>query len=183
MDEILKILGPREFERLVSVSIRRRYKKKESLCEIGDIPTEIGFVESGLFRIFYNDDQGREFDKRFCQEGDLVGACSDLISGTESKVEIEALEDSSVLYMDYSQFKELCKINIAWSSLNVAFLEKQLIERDYREFELLSMNGTKRYESFKRRRGDLLERLPQYLIASHLGMTPVSLSRIAGKKS
>jgi CRP-like cAMP-binding protein len=144
----------------------------------GEIPTQIGFVASGLLRLYYVNDRGVEFTKSFCQENDFVAAYSALILNQPAQFFIEALEDSLLLVADYVNYQQLCTEHPCWQIIKHRFVEALFIKKEKREGELLLDDATTRYSKFLIDYPTLENRVKQYHIASYLGISPVSLSRI-----
>lgn len=153
-------------------------KNGEFLIRAGEIPTQIGFVVSGILRLYYVNSAGTEFTKSFCPENHFVTAYSALVLNQPAKFFIEALEDSLLLVVDYSQYVQLCAGHSCWQTINHKLVEALFIKKEKREAELLLDDATTRYQKFLKEYPDLENRVKQYHIASYLGISPVSLSRI-----
>jgi len=156
----------------------RTIRTGELLIRAGEVPTEIGFVVSGIFRLYYVNAAGSEFTKSFCPENHFVTAYSALTLKQPAQFFIEALEDSLLLVADYSQFTQLYAENFCWQIINHKLVEALFIKKEKREAELLLDDATTRYQKFLIEYPDLEHRVKQYHIASYLGISPVSLSRI-----
>ncbi|AUT03391.1 cyclic nucleotide-binding protein [Nostoc sp. CENA543] len=150
----------------------------EFLVRAGEIPARIAFVVSGLLRLYYVNSAGSEFTKSFCPENHFVTAYSALILKQPAQFFIEALEDSLLLVADYSQYAQLCTENSCWQTINYKLVEALFIKKEKREAELLLDDATTRYQKFLTEYPYLETRVKQYHIASYLGISPVSLSRI-----
>jgi CRP-like cAMP-binding protein len=144
----------------------------------GEVPTQIGFVASGILRLYYVNDRGVEFTKSFCQEKDFVAAYSALILNKPAQFFIEALEDSLLLVADYQNYQRLCTEHPCWEIIKHRFVEDLFIKKEKREGELLLDDATTRYKKFLMEYPTLENQVKQYHIASYLGISPVSLSRI-----
>jgi CRP-like cAMP-binding protein len=148
------------------------------LIRAGDIPSQIGFVVSGILRLYYVNSAGVEFTKSFCPENHFVTAYSALILKQPAQFFIEALEDSLLLVVDYSQYAQLSTENSCWETINHKLVEALFLKKEKREAQLLLDDATTRYQKFLTEYPDLEHRVKQYHIASYLGISPVSLSRI-----
>ncbi|GAB1541248.1 Crp/Fnr family transcriptional regulator [Scytonema sp. NUACC21] len=144
----------------------------------GEIPTQIGFIVSGILRLYYVNNEGIEFTKSFCQEKDFVAAYSALILNKPARFFIEALEDSLLLVANYQSYQQLCNEHPCWQIIEHRFVEALFIKKEKREGELLLDDATTRYKKFLMEYPTLEHRAKQYHIASYLGISPVSLSRI-----
>jgi CRP-like cAMP-binding protein len=153
-------------------------KNGEFLVRAGEIPSQIGFVVSGILRLYYVNSAGTEFTKSFCPENHFVTAYSALVLNQPAKFFIEALEESLLLVVDYSQYVQLCAGHSCWQTIDHKLVEALFIKKEKREAELLLDDATTRYQKFLKEYPDLENRVKQYHIASYLGISPVSLSRI-----
>jgi len=144
----------------------------------GARPTQIGFVVSGLMRLYYVNSAGVEFTKAFCPENHFVAAYSALLLNQPARFFIEALEDTFLLVADYQAYQQLWAEHACWQTINHRLVEGLFIKKEKREAELLLDDATTRYQTFLAEYPDLENRVKQYHIASYLGISPVSLSRI-----
>ncbi|MBD1921765.1 Crp/Fnr family transcriptional regulator [Microcoleus sp. FACHB-831] len=147
----------------------------------GDVPKTIGFVISGILRLYYVDRDGNEYTKSFCAENSFVAAYSALLLQQPSRLFIQALEDTKLLIADYSAYRVLSENHVCWQALNCKIAEILFIKKEKRESALLLDNAKIRYLSFQEEYPGLETRIRQHHIASYLGITPVSLSRIRGQ--
>lgn len=144
----------------------------------GDMPKTIGFVISGILRLYYVDRDGNEYTKSFCAENSFVAAYSALLLQQPSRLFIQALEDTKLLIADYSAYRVLSENHVCWQALNCKIAEILFIKKEKRESALLLDNAKIRYLSFQEEYPGLETRIRQHHIASYLGITPVTLSRI-----
>ena len=138
----------------------------------GEIPTQIGFVASGLLRLYYVNDKGVEFTKSFCEENEFVAAYSALILNKASQFFIEALEESLLLVTDYVNYQELCTEHPCWQIIKHKFVEALFIKKEKREGELLLDDATTRYTKFLIEYPTLENRVKQYHIAAEKILRP-----------
>ncbi|MCF4969254.1 Crp/Fnr family transcriptional regulator [Nostoc sp. CMAA1605] len=150
----------------------------EFLVRAGEIPSRIAFVVSGILRLYYVNSAGSEFTKSFCPENHFVTAYGALILQQPANFFIEAIEDSFLLVIDYRQYLQLCAGNSCWQEINHKLVEALYLKKEKREAELLLDDATTRYKKFLQEYPNLDQRVKQYHIASYLGISPVSLSRI-----
>ena len=154
-------------------------EKNEYLCRSNELQTGVYFVYSGLFRLFIIDDKGHEYNKNFFKENSLTGSMVSLLKNEPSNFEIQALEDSVILHIDFKEYRKLLMIKEDLKLYHIFYLEKNwLIIKDYREVSLVQQDAQERYQEFLYEQSNLCKRLTQYQIASHLGITPTQLSRI-----
>ena len=153
-------------------------QKGSFFVRAGEVPKSLGFVVSGLLRLFYIDDDGAEFNKSFSAENGFVAAYSGLLLQEPSRLFVDALEDSELLVADYAAYQVLAEGHPCWQIINRKIAENLFIKKEKRESELLLDSATTRYMRFRAEYPALVDRLKQYHIASYLGITPVALSRI-----
>lgn len=91
---------------------------------------------------------------------------------------IEALEDSVICEIQYKDWIKLKQEHVCWKELLILFLEKAFVIKEKREREFLLLSATERYTIFKEEFPGLEHRIKQHHIASYLGISPVSLSRL-----
>jgi CRP-like cAMP-binding protein len=153
-------------------------KKDEYFLRAGEIPQRIGFNVSGLMRLYYIESDGTEFIKHFCMENTLAISYSAFLLREESKLYIQALEDTKLLTISYETYREILDSHVCWQTVARKFAEMLYILKEKREYEFLMNSAQERYLQFLEDYPNLEERLNNYHIASYLGITPESLSRI-----
>lgn len=155
-----------------------KLNKGDYFISEGQIPRKFAFINEGLFRYLYIDKTGKEFTKNFITEGKFIVSYSAMIAQRASLLYIEALEDSTVLEIDYAQWVEVKKRHKCWSVLLIAMLEHAFVIKEKRERDLLLLDAKERYLDFLNEFPTLENRVKQHMIASYLGISPISLSRI-----
>lgn len=180
----LAAIPPEQWLRLERELRPRRLRKGERFIEPGQPSVEAAIVVTGLLRFYYTDIDGREATKAFRGAGEMVAAYAELLDRRPSRTTIEALEDCELLVVRFDRFTAMYKDHACWQELGRVVAEDHYRQRERREQELLLNSATERYTSFIKGQPDLAKRLPQKIIASYLGITPVALSRItaAGRK-
>ncbi len=159
-----------------------RLKKGDYFCRAGDRPQSISFVYSGLLRAYVSDENGNEYNTIFFPENTFPGSMVALLTSSASKFAIETLEDSQLLQIDFKAYRKLLIASDDLKLFHIRYLEKNwLIAQEAREVMLVQENASARYLHFLNDHPDLEQRLSQYHIASHLGITPTQLSRIRKK--
>ncbi len=171
-------IPPPEWLHLVPLLKIKHILKDTYYFKQGDSVYEIGFVVKGLLYNFYTKADGEELVKYFIPEGKLVAAYSSLILNQPAFYSCKTLEDTTLVTIQYSDLLNLYKRNACWEKMGRINAEKQYIEKELREYQFLAHSALERYEFFVKENKHILNRIPQYLIASYLGMSPVSLSRI-----
>ena len=159
----------------------KKLKRDEYFAQEGKRPSDMGFVVSGVVRAFYRTKDGDEYNKTFFTESTIVAALAGLVRGTESYINLQALEDTRLLVTDYSVFTELYDTHHSLERLGRRAIEAEWVKKEIRELRLVLCTAEERYAYFKEEHPGLEHRIAQYHIASFLGITPVALSRIRGR--
>jgi CRP-like cAMP-binding protein len=176
--QLLTAIPEQQIERLPNLFHPSSLSAGGFFIQAGEIPTKIGFVVAGMLRIYYVNSAGIEYTKAFCPENHFIAAYSALLLNQPAQFFIEALEDTSLLLADYEEYTRFCAGHACWQTANHRLVEWLFIKKEQREAELLLADATTRYQKFLAEYPNLETRLKQYHIASYLGISPVSLSRI-----
>jgi len=164
-----------KFCSLISV---KHIKKGEKFLSEGQSARTIAFIKSGLFRYYYIDNKGNEFTKGFFVENSVLISYSAILEKRSSYFTIQALENSEIEIIDYIKSQKLFTEHPCWNSFLVVQLQKALKMKVERERELLLFDAKQRYRAFLQQFPNLEKRIKQHMIASYLGITPQTLSRI-----
>lgn len=156
----------------------KSYSKGETVMYKGSICEHSFFVEKGLLRFYSIDKQGKEHIVQFAPEGWIISDRSSLYFNEASEYYIDAIEDSVVVKMDSKLFSTASKMNTAFSQMNEHKLQKHIRQMQQRINMLLGANASERYLDFMATYPNISSRIPQWMIASYLGITPESLSRV-----
>lgn len=164
------------------ITVFKSLQKKAVLYRAGEIPRSYAYIYKGLIRCFVCDENGNEYNKIFFAEGTFPGAMTALLTSSPSLLIFEALEESLIIEIDFAAYRQLLLEKHDLKLFQIHYLEKNwLLAKDAREIEIVQEDATTRYLRFIEEYPDLVDRLPQYHIASHLGVTPTQLSRIRKK--
>lgn len=159
-----------------------KIRKKDLLLRQGAV-CQIGyFVLEGCVRYFTTNSEGAEFITQFCFEDWWVGDMQGLVNGTPSKISIEALEDTSLLSITVKDYNYLLQNSHPFAIFKQKLRAKAYQSRIDHSTELHE-SAEKRYSNLVAKFPFITQRVPQFHIASYLGITPESLSRIRKKLS
>ncbi|MDO6761187.1 Crp/Fnr family transcriptional regulator [Tamlana sp. 2_MG-2023] len=156
----------------------RKFKKNEYLLRKNEYCKHTFFVEKGLLRQYSIDDKGKEYILSFAPENWLVTDRESSYFNKPSAYFIEALEDSQVVLIDETFVQLLSKTIPNFTDFNNILLHNHIRHLQNRINLLLSAVALDRYLEFIRMYPDILLRVPQTMVASYLGITPESLSRV-----
>lgn len=175
--EVLELSDANLVRILAANSKIRLLKKGDILQHIGSASTELYFLSKGLLRGFLLDAKGRDVTDCFAYiRGTPVVSCTDL--GEPSLICIEALEDSELIAIPFGIVLPLLSRNLYLISLYNRLLRDSLKMHWENKMVLVQYTAAERYQWFLENYPGLIERVNHRYIASFLGMTPVSLSRI-----
>jgi CRP-like cAMP-binding protein len=166
---------------IISLVQEKEYPKNSYFAEEGDYPTDLGFVGKGTFRAFYRTADGVEYNKTFFTENTFMVALTAIVTQSMNLINIQALEDATVLKLNYHKFTQLYDQYHALERLVRKVIELEWVKKEVREIRLVLNNATERYQFFQEEHPGLENKIPQYHIASYLGVTPIQLSRIRAK--
>lgn len=156
---------------------QRSARAGEQLLYPGASQHELWFVCDGLLRFYYVGENGAESNKAFVTNG-FAGPLAASALGLPVIYGVEALKDSVLLAADFVSFRMLFDEHPVFERFGRKLAELLLTRKELRTRSLLQQSATERYLTFKQIHPDLLALVPQYHIASYLGITEASLSRI-----
>lgn len=156
----------------------KKVSKNEFLLQYGEICRYIYFVEKGLLKMYSIDKNGKEHIIQFAPENWLISDRSSLYFNEKSVYYIEAVEDSEVLLLHTDFISRLVEEFPNSLEKNDILVQKHIKSLQDRINSLLGETAEERYLKFIKMYPDLLLRVPQWMIASYLGITPESLSRV-----
>jgi CRP-like cAMP-binding protein len=156
----------------------KKVQKNQFLLQYGEICRYIYFVEKGLLKMYSIDKNGKEHIIQFAPESWLISDRSSLYFNEKSVYYIEAVEDSEILMLPPDFINKLIEGFPNSLEQSDILLQKHIKSLQDRINSLLAETAEERYMKFIKMYPDLLLRVPQWMIASYLGITPESLSRV-----
>ncbi|MDO6582962.1 Crp/Fnr family transcriptional regulator [Photobacterium sp. 2_MG-2023] len=157
------------------------YRAGESIFMPGESTSEIRFICEGLACHYYIKPDGTRRNKSFLQIAEVASSLSSMHSGQPARFGCEALQATLCLSLPYADFQQLCAALPVWQSVSQALLTRLALKKETREADLLLMSPTELYLQFCEQYPVLNQTLPNYHIASYLGISEVSLSRIRAR--
>lgn len=161
---------------LEKLLITKTINKETHLSNLYNNQRSIGFLLDGVIRSYYLHEDGNEYNKNFFIKDDFF--MTSLDENPDASVSMQAITECKVLIFDYSEYMELFEEHNCLEHAFNAILMEYMTKKQHREIELLSLDAKKRYTKFVNANPILETILPQYHIASYLGITPTQLSRI-----
>jgi CRP-like cAMP-binding protein len=171
-------LSPEEINIFTAAIKVRQLRKRQYLLQPGDVMRYECFVTVGCLRQYYVDDKGVEHTLMFAFEDWWAGDMYSFLSAQPSKYTVEALEDSTLLLIERQRLEELYDEIPQLNRFYRILLQNAYISMSDRISQTLTMTAEARYHAFLQRYPHFEQRLSLKHIASYLGITPESLSRI-----
>lgn len=158
------------------------YKKNEIFCKPGEQADSIYFLISGVARNYFLSPTGKEFTKSLRGPRGLVGPYSEILSGLPTKYFIQATTDLKAVKFSFAHFRSLMDVSKEWERLGRIIAEQNYLEKEHREYVLIHMSIPEKYNDFLKEFENFKDHIPQYQIASYLGVTPEALNRHLSKR-
>jgi len=153
-------------------------EKNEQIVFEGKVCRTLYFVEKGLMHTFVIDKKGEFNTVQFGFEGYWIGDMFSFFSGKPAIFNVESLESTKLFAMKYSDFEKACKQIPKFESFFRILVQNGYLSALQRIAKSFSDDAEERYLSLTKQQPYLQQRVPQYLVASYLGIKPQSLSRI-----
>ena len=176
-DKIL--VKPEHLPFIMSLVSRKQLKKNEILLSPGQICKNMFFVEEGLLRLYsVGEDTGKEHILQFATENWFISERGSLYFGNPSEFFIDALEATTLIIFDQKFIEQASEISPEFRNYNEYILQNHIRLLQKRINSLIGATAESRYLDFIKLYPNLTPRIPQWMIASYLGITPESLSRV-----
>lgn len=170
-----------ELKDFLSQVITKTFKRQEIVSRPNAIPNEIFFINKGLIRVLITDNEGTEHTIHFALENQFIADYSNFIQKQPSFYSLQALEETQVIVLPRSAIEWGYKNLNEGQKMGRLIAEFYFIYQDNRIKNLYARTPKQRYDSITEVFPNIHNRVPQHMIASYLGITPVHLSRL--KKS
>lgn len=167
-----------EFEECKTFFIPKKIRKKQTLLLEGDVCTYNAFIEKGILRSYTTDEKGNEHIMQFAFEGWWITDLSSFLMGAHSTFTIEAIEDSELLLLTAVAREELMDALPVFERYQRLLLQNAYIALQARVNSALTETAEEKYTKLTIAYPDVIARVPQHMIASYLGLTPETLSRV-----
>lgn len=167
-----------EYRAFESFFFRKSFDKKVLLAEEGQLCKYVYFITAGSAYSFIVNEQGDRHAIQFALEGYWITDHYGFFSGKPGVYSIETLEPTEVLVINRENFEKICESNHRFEHFFRILIQNAFVALQYRLAKTNSEDAEHRYLEFSKLHPDFVQRIPQYLIATYLGIKPQSLSRI-----
>ncbi|HPG09953.1 MAG TPA: Crp/Fnr family transcriptional regulator [Chitinophagaceae bacterium] len=151
--------------------------KNEMLVREGDRVRHCYLLTEGIVRVYYNK-EGNEYNKTFFVSGTFPTPITALLTGEPCQLNFQALANCRLFRFSYAGFRELFEKHRCFESLMLKIMELQWIKKEQHDIHMVTNDAAANYAIFQKTYPGLEQLIPQYHIASYLGITPIQLSRI-----
>ena len=171
-------LSDEEFDLLKNLFVPKKLRKRQYLLQEGDVCKYQAFVEKGILRSYTLDDKGAEHVLQFATEGWWIADLSSYLTGEPSPFHIDAIEDAELLLVNKASWNEALEKIPQLERYFRILIQNHLIATQKRLMQSLSDTAEVKYLRYIQLYPDCLQRIPQHMIASYLGVTRETLSRL-----
>lgn len=174
-------MDERKFQKVLGSSVIKKYKKGQLLVAEGSIYRKTHFIRQGVVIAYYVDLNGVEHVVQIGIEGWWISDIQSYIAGGPARLNVEAMEDCEVYEFSVDQMEQLYQEVPAMTTYFLRITQNAFASFQNRVLANLSASAEDRYKAFIQKYPKLEQRLPQKIIASYIGVTPESLSRLKKK--
>ncbi|KAA6439877.1 Crp/Fnr family transcriptional regulator [Dyadobacter flavalbus] len=159
----------------------KKLRKRQYLHQEGDICKNVAFIEKGLMRSYVVDSDGQEHIMAFALEGWTMGDLYSFLSEQISSQNIDALEDCELVLFSKSAHDELLSTMPKYETYFRILMTDAYMALQKRTLNIISLSLDDRYMFFIEQFPNIVQRVPQHMIASHMGLSAETLSRIRNR--
>ncbi len=154
--------------------------KGDFLVKEGAVCHKIAFIYKGLFRI-YNLKDGNEINTCFCRENSISSSFNSFIYQIPAKESVQVLEDSVIVTLTATGLDELQRVSAVWQTIRLMLTEKECLRLTDRAESLSFESALEKYKNLLKYQPEIIQRVPVQHIASYIGVSRETLSRIRSK--
>ena len=177
----LEPLSDKELDLMSSFLTTKKLRRKQYLLQEGDICKYLAFVESGALKSYSIDAKGAEHILQFALEGWIISDLYSFLTGEQSSYHIQALEDCQLVLISQQAHEELLQQVPTYETYIRLQITNAYIALQRRLHFVQSLTAEERYKNLLALQPGIVQRVPQHMIASYMGLTPETLSRIRRK--
>ena len=175
-------LSEKESEKLTSIIRTTVVKKRQFIVQPGFVCQDRNYVVKGAFRVYHLDDDGKEHTVSIGVEDWFVSDFYSYVTQTPATHYAEAIEDSTIFQMRYEDIEQLCGEIHALSEYFRLTTERAFAFSRRRVISNISKSAEERYFEYINKYPNIANRVPQYVLASYLGISPEFLSKIRSRQ-
>lgn len=153
----------------------------EAFCALGETRHPIGFIHRGLVRFSVLTDAGDEVIKDFGVSGHFTVSYGSAVQNEPARVAVIAVEPCELTVWSWVEMRKLLDVHPGWERFSRRVAELLYVRKERRELAFLLQSAGERYAAAAHELGPVLSRIPQFQLASYLGIAPESLSRLRSK--
>jgi CRP-like cAMP-binding protein len=161
----------------------KRMLKRHFLLQEGDVCRQLTFVEKGALYSYSVDSKGNQHVLRFAFDGWWIADLQSFFTGNPSTLNIELLEDSELLVLDRKNHEKLLEEIPAYERYHRIIVQNAYVALQQRVENALGYTAEEKYARLIKHNPEFMNRVPLNLVASYLGMSPETLSRVRGNFS
>ncbi|SHF98272.1 cAMP-binding domain of CRP or a regulatory subunit of cAMP-dependent protein kinases [Fodinibius roseus] len=161
----------------------KRMLKRQFLLQEGDVCRELAFVEKGSLYSYSVDSKGNQHVIRFAFEGWWMANLQSFFTRKPTNLNIEVLEDSELLVLDSKNHEKLLEEIPAYERYHRIILQNAYVALQQRVENALGLTAEEKYNRLIEQNPEFMNRVPLNLVASYLGISPETLSRVRGQFS
>lgn len=170
-----------EEELIRTYLIPKKLRRKQYLLQEGDVCKHIAFVEKGILRAYTIGEKGTERIIQFALEGWTISDLYSFLTGEPATYTIDAIEDAELILISQSANEELLKKLPKYETFIRLQVTNAYIALQKRINSVISFTPEERYAKLNATYPEIVQRVPQHMIASFIGLTPETLSRVRRK--
>lgn len=179
--QILPRLSDETWQSFEQLLVVKEFKKGETISEEGKTNSIVSFIEKGAV-IVYNHIDGKKRVYNFFFEHEYTGDYESFLTQKPAQYGLEAIEDTLIFNLHYNGLQKMYADHPGFERVGRLVAEAQFLRLVQRNSSLLSVKPEERYLQLINEKPQVLQRVPQYYIASYLGITPEALSRIRRRR-
>jgi len=174
----ISVLKESTWDRVLPFFKEEKLLKNEYFAEENKIARQIAFIKDGVVRAFFINQEGKDYNKQFFVGPSIIGAYTSLLTGNVNLIAQQALTDCVIYTCDYKSLTNLFDECPDLERFARKIAEHYFLEKEKKEIEIVLLDASQRYTLFKRDFPTLEQLIPQFHIASYLGVSATQLSRI-----
>jgi CRP-like cAMP-binding protein len=157
---------------------RSTLAQHEHFINANETASKIAFLESGIVRAYFMNNEGKEYNKQFFVGPSTIGAYASLLTGMPNQIPQQAMTECVIWTIKYGEIISRYDARRDLERLARRMAEYYFLEKEKKELEIVLLNATERYQLFQNEFPGIEQHVAQYHVASYLGITPIQLSRI-----